>query len=272
MDAGVQDERCTIIEENQKLKGTLAQPEHITGLSDQNIQTTFKKLAREVDNFSRVAWDKRKQFQWPLPDIVLQRDNIPKKLKLLIVQSSIWIILNDRIFRANSQYWCRRQRALTLSPDHIDGFHAWPEAGEDSEQRRYELVKKYFPATNRSQHGPSGDSRWEEYYEQSLRTAAIDIGDAVETVTNVDLVWAKEIVKFTAEFWMDLASQRYRARLYLPQEATKAQVARNWRSSNLLVLVIRPEVRQRGDAQGQRLNREQVVQRCHGEWNSSDKL
>lgn len=49
-------------------------------------------------------------------------------------------------------------------------------------------MKKYFAATKISHHGPSDDSRWKEYYEQSLRTASDEIGDAVETVTNVELV------------------------------------------------------------------------------------
>lgn len=99
MDARVQDERRTIMEENQKLKGVLAQREHIKGLSDQNIQTTFKKLVREVDNFSRAAsGGSSSSGHFPIPSC--SGANNPKKLKQLIIQSSIWIILNDQIFQS----------------------------------------------------------------------------------------------------------------------------------------------------------------------------
>jgi hypothetical protein len=86
--------------DNEALKGELVAREHFKGLSDPEIYSSFKKLAGEVDSFSRIQWEKRKESRWPLPESTLKRSENPRKLKQHIVQGSIWVILNEKIFRS----------------------------------------------------------------------------------------------------------------------------------------------------------------------------
>lgn len=86
--------------DNEALKGELVKREHFKGLSDPEIYTNFKKLAGEVDSFSRLPWEKRMEASWPLSDSSLRRSDNPRRLKQYIVQSSIWFILHKMIFRS----------------------------------------------------------------------------------------------------------------------------------------------------------------------------
>jgi hypothetical protein len=94
----LQTEQLAVERENERLKGALAKREHTKAWSDQEVCNAFKALAREVNNFARLPWERRKQNQWPLPESVLAHADNPKKLKQMVIQSSVWPALHDRLF------------------------------------------------------------------------------------------------------------------------------------------------------------------------------
>ena len=97
--AELRDMKTHYEEEIERLKGKLQQREHVKGLTDRQIADTFKKLARDIDSFSRVAWDRKKQANWPLSESVLSRARNDRKLKQFLVQTDIWVTLNETIFQ-----------------------------------------------------------------------------------------------------------------------------------------------------------------------------
>ncbi len=99
-------------QKNEALKGVLVARQHIKGLSDPEICESFKKLASEVDNFSRLQWEMRKESRWPFPENSLRRSENPRKLRQHIVQSSIWVILNEKIFRSPFEVFGQEGRRM----------------------------------------------------------------------------------------------------------------------------------------------------------------
>ena len=94
----LEEQHMAIMKENEELKGALQVRQHVKGLSDHEIRTAFKKLVREIDSFSRFPWEKRKQQQWPIAEQVIARAQNSRKLKQMIVQTTIWLILAEKVF------------------------------------------------------------------------------------------------------------------------------------------------------------------------------
>ena len=84
----------------EALKGALVKRDHFKGLSDPEICSRFRKLTGEVDSFSRIQWEKKRESRWPIQENALRRSENPRKLKQHIVQSTIWMILKEKIFHS----------------------------------------------------------------------------------------------------------------------------------------------------------------------------
>ena len=147
------------------------------------------------------------------------------------------------------------------------GAQSWPEATEESERRRCEQVKPYLEVAKKR----GGDKRLRDIYEQSIGEIAQEIHQAVDTVAISDLTRARDIAKCAAEFWLELGSQRYRARLCFPHQATKT-LGTKMAGLSGTELIVQPDVRRRGTAQGQRYELEQVVQGCESESHLAEKM
>jgi hypothetical protein len=109
--------------------------------------------------------------------------------------------------------------------------------------------------------------KWKKAHDQSLSTAADEIYKSVEAITSItgsDLQLVQDFVKLAAKFWLNVSSQRCRILLYFPPLGINALRSREALSTSI-DLVVQPEVRRKGDVQGQRLDREQVVKGCEGE-------
>ena len=151
-----------------------------------------------------------------------------------------------------------------MPQDRRSEFSHWPEATEDSEKWRYEQVKECLDALKK----PDSETkrRWKRSYDQSVNTTADEIYNAVNAIaatSESDVQLVQDLVKLAAKFWLDAASQRCRILLYFPPLGANVLGSRQALTS--IDLVVQPEVRRRGNAQGQRLDREQVVKGCEGE-------
>jgi hypothetical protein len=118
---------------------------------------------------------------------------------------------------------------------------------------------------------PEVDRPVKESYDRSLASIAEEIHEAVEAVANSDLGRVKEMVKCAVGFWLLLASQRYRARFFFPPQVAKPLGTKR-KSLAGMQLVVQPEVRRRGNAQGQRLDQDQAIQGCESEYISSEQM
>lgn len=86
--------------ENQELKGALVKREHHKGLADSALTASFSKIGVHVEGLSHLDWEYNKQESWPLEELMLQKlhgRNV-RILKHQILQNSLWLILNYRIF------------------------------------------------------------------------------------------------------------------------------------------------------------------------------
>ncbi|KIY02397.1 uncharacterized protein Z520_02535 [Fonsecaea multimorphosa CBS 102226] len=258
--------------EAEDLKGELVRRDHFKGLSDPEICNRFTKLAQEVSSFSRVQWEKKKETRWPMQENALRRTENPRKLKQQIVQSTIWMILKERIFHSpfallgDEGQRIHREWTSEYGEDPSSELPRWPEATEDSESWRFDRIKEYWDASSKKT--DSGASRrLKPPYDQSIAAAVDDIRNTVETISTLsphDLQLIRDFVELAATFWLDVSSLKCRVYLVFPAQGVKALVHRKPATATA-DLVIQPEVRRRGNAQGQRFVKEQVVTGCEGE-------
>lgn len=271
--------------EIEALKGALVAREHLKGLSDPEIWTRFKEVAAEIDRLSRIGWDRRKESSWPMAEANLRRSENQRKLKQHIVQSSIWMVLYEQIFyspfqlfaeegqemyREWTDYFGKGKRGtgatalmLTLT-DQGSEFSHWPEATKDSETWRYKKAKECFDAIKKPMNGFEDARRWKTIFDESLSATTNDICntiDIVAAVTASERQRVKNLVRLAGDFWLEVTAQKYRVLLYYPPLGRKVLGNRMsfWTGTEL---VIQPEVRRRGNAQGQLLENEQVVKGC----------
>ncbi|OQV06072.1 hypothetical protein CLAIMM_10704 [Cladophialophora immunda] len=257
--------------EAEELKGELVKRDHFKGLSDPEICNRFKKLAGEVDSFSRIQWEKKREARWPIQENVLRRSENPRKLKQQIVQSTIWMILKEKIFHSpfgvlgDDGQRMHREWTGEFGEDQSSELPHWPEASEESEAWRFERVKEYWDASKKSDSEAS--RRLKQRYDESVGAAVDDICNAIQAISPPsphDLLLVREFVEVAATFWLDVVAQKCRVYLVFPAQGAKALVHR--KAANATAdLVIQPEVRRRGNAQGQRFVKEQVIKGCEGE-------
>ncbi|OAP64493.1 hypothetical protein AYL99_00465 [Fonsecaea erecta] len=259
--------------EAEELKGELVRREHFKGLSDPEICNRFKKLAQEVNSFSRIQWEKKKEPRWPVQENALRRSENPRKLKQQIVQSTIWMILKERLFHSpfgvlgDEGQRIHREWTSEFGEDSSSELPRWPEATEESEAWRFERIKEYWDPSKKITSDSEASRRLKPTYDQSVAAAVDDIGKAVDTISTLsshDLQLIREFVELAATFWLDVTAQKCRVYLIFPAEGSSALVQRKPTTATV-DLVIQPEVRRRGNAQGQRFVKEQVITGCEGE-------
>ncbi|KAF2188027.1 hypothetical protein K469DRAFT_704299 [Zopfia rhizophila CBS 207.26] len=263
----------------ETLKGALVAREHFKGLSDPQIAARFQKLASEVDEFSRVPWDTRKQENWPFPENTLRRSENTRKLKKHIVQSSIWYILHRRIFFTPFQVLGEEGELLQREWTQGYGrgknskeFPHWPEPSEGSEKWRSDRVKECLEALEQARNPSEERQKRKQGYNQTLGTAVEEISQAVKRISLLDerkLQTLQDLVRLAGRLWLDIGSQRHRIIVVVP--GSSENVLKGTKTgSKPIELVLKPEVRRFGNSQGQELDRVDVVGGCKGEYESYD--
>jgi myosin heavy subunit len=84
----------------EELKGALVVRDHYKGLKDRDLAGRYKRLSTEIEGFSSMDWDARRETTWPLSEADLLRlhPKNTRKLKQQMVQHSIWLLLHESIF------------------------------------------------------------------------------------------------------------------------------------------------------------------------------
>jgi hypothetical protein len=86
----------TVIEE---FKVSSAKREQFKGLTDSEVAAQYKRLANNIEDFSRLEWEFRKEGDWPFSeDRLRQLGKNTRKLKQQIIQNCLWMLLYDNIF------------------------------------------------------------------------------------------------------------------------------------------------------------------------------
>jgi hypothetical protein len=85
---------------NEELKQGLFQRKHFKGLRDRDLTSQFRIIIGQVQDFANLEWDSRRTSDWPLSEhqlLDIHRENT-RKLKKLIVQNTLWVLLHSYIF------------------------------------------------------------------------------------------------------------------------------------------------------------------------------
>ena len=108
-------------------------------------------------------------------------------------------------------------------------------------------------------------------YESSLEEIMDDISQELDRVTSVDSSNQQkmsDIVRKAAKLWLDIGQQRYRIFLLMsksgekPSRSGQASLDKDGKQE----LVAEPELRRMGNAQGERLERDELVSNCKGKF------
>lgn len=80
-------------------KVAVSQREHFKGLTDSEVANNYKRLANSIEDFARVEWDHSKGDDWPVSEARMRQlgKNL-RKMKLQIVQNTLWVLLYKHIF------------------------------------------------------------------------------------------------------------------------------------------------------------------------------
>ena len=148
----------------------------------------------------------------------------------------------------------------------------YPTPTEVSERWRYETIKACLDAINRSLLDCSGpDYNLKQSYEKCLKDATEDVSHElgrVATLSHNEKQRISDLVRKAAKLWLEIGRQRYRVFLLMSQSGAKPS-----RSGQVFVnrdgmqeLVADPELRRMGNAQGERLEKDELVSDCKGKF------
>jgi len=80
------------------LMGAMVNRDRFKIMSDRGFALGFQDLANEIDFFSRVRWDNKREVTWPFPDRAFRKVENERRSKQHVIQNTIWVILYERIF------------------------------------------------------------------------------------------------------------------------------------------------------------------------------
>jgi len=108
-------------------------------------------------------------------------------------------------------------------------------------------------------------------YEQSVKEVMKDISDElgrVASISSKDKQRISDLVRKAATLWLEIGQQR--CRIFLLMSDSGGRPSRNEPSSldgdETQELVVMPELRRKGNAQGERLEKDELISGCKGEF------
>lgn len=108
-------------------------------------------------------------------------------------------------------------------------------------------------------------------YEQSLREVTESLYSElgrISSVTSSDKQRMADLVRKSAKLWLEVGQQRYRLFLLMSEsgrEPRKSHISALDQDGKLELIVL-PEVRRMGNAQGERLDKDEMVMGCKGKF------
>jgi len=127
-------------------------------------------------------------------------------------------------------------------------------------------MKRCLEATSQPLHEWESGYELRRQYERSLKEATEEMFQQLENVAPVDASDKQrmsDLVKAAAKLWLDAGQQRCRMFLLMSPEGDEpTRSARD----GILDIVVLPEVRRMGNSQGERLEKDELVIGCKGEF------
>ncbi|CAO2656250.1 Nn.00g050530.m01.CDS01 [Neocucurbitaria sp. VM-36] len=247
----------------EEFKVASTQREHFKGLTDRDVAGHFLRLANDIEDFSRLGWEFRKEQDWPLTEDQMRQFN-PKntrKLKQQIVQNTMWVILYQHVFR--SPFRILGEDGKDIDEDWIEIYapdastYEWPSVPPELERSRYESAKAFLGAIEPS----ATKGRLRVGYEEAIKTAVNAVCRALEKVAIVEARERKileGILRLSAKIWLEFCSQRYRLMVVLSKGSGDILTSMGT-DNRTLSLIVRPDLKRYGDSQGRELERGESV-------------
>ncbi|KAF2827327.1 hypothetical protein CC86DRAFT_466119 [Ophiobolus disseminans] len=256
------EEKDGLRTEIDMFKVAVTQREHFKGLTDSEVANHYKRLANSIEDFSRVEWDFSKREAWPISESHMrQLGKNPRKMKLQIVQNTLWVLLYKLVFCSpfkilgaageedDDERWTKIYSAGASSFE-------WPEIPAEVERSRFENAKAYTNAV-----GSTTNSSVRESFERSVTAIMNSIIRATERVATIqanDHRVLETVVRLAGKIWLESCSQRYRV-VVVVSHGSGDILSLPGEFEGTLRLVVRPEVKRYGDSQGKHLTRGEPV-------------
>ncbi|KAH6724440.1 hypothetical protein BKA61DRAFT_588455 [Leptodontidium sp. MPI-SDFR-AT-0119] len=261
------------------LKGALVRRDHFKAMSDHELSYRFQEISSEVDDIARIRWDQRQGSTWAFTDQSFRHSENERRMKQYLIQNTLWVILYERVFctpfrvlgeegKALEREWLQRFGSVngtSLSP--ILG----PRPTKESEVWRYETMKNCVEATSQAPAGTEPRNTLKRGYEQSVTETAKELSDELEMVSTISPSEKQrlgDLVRKAAKLWMEIGQQRYRMFVLMSEtniEATRSRPKAVNREGKLSLVVI-PELRRMGNAQGEKLDKNELIMDCKGKF------
>ncbi|KAF2823207.1 hypothetical protein CC86DRAFT_457643 [Ophiobolus disseminans] len=249
--------------------------EKFKGLPDGELKNKFTELVLQVDALARLRWSYNRS-KWT-DGLQSKLSDTPKRLRKQILQDTIWGILFENVFcspfrmigdegkRLEAQ-WAKDFGADTATKN--DGY-AWPEPSYDAERWRYEALRQCQEALEKpiSEYDPRYKLRKGTL--QSLDHVRQEISQALSNVSSVDAATIRSvqsIAEKAVKMWVILGAQR--CRLVVVSRGSKVITETSKAHSGgdgFVELVVRPELKRIGDADGVLFDSETTITGCVGE-------
>jgi hypothetical protein len=82
------------------LQGALVRRDHFKAISDREVAFRFHKISSDLDDFSRVQWEKFWGSSWPFSEqsLRLTANGNERRAKQHLMQNTLWVILYEKVF------------------------------------------------------------------------------------------------------------------------------------------------------------------------------
>jgi len=261
------------------LKGALVKRDHFKAMSDHEVAYRFHDISSEVDEFARVRWDKTQESSWPFLDQSLRNSENERRTKQYVIQNTLWVILYEKIFCTPFRVLGNEGKSLEVKwiekygqDRKSTGVAApCPRPTKDSEKWRYETMKTCVEATSQPLMEWEPKYNVKQGYELTLKKATEEISQElgkVAPVSGSEKQRMSDLVKKAAKLWLEVGQQRYRMFLLMSDsgdEPARSRPAALDRDGTLGLVVV-PELRRMGNAQGERLEKDELVMDCKGKF------
>jgi hypothetical protein len=278
------------------LKMELVKRDHFKAMSDRELANRFKEITNEVDDFSRYPWEEDQESSWPFSlHAILSSEKNERVTKQEVMQNTLWVILYKKIFCTPFRVLGEEGKALDLEwvekhgqgellcgctvsmtkfaeDKRSNGAAALcPRPTKASEKWRYEAMKECVEAITE----PGMDGKANHNVKQGYGLTLKEITDAlsrelarVALIDRSDKQRLRLLVTKAAQLWLEVGQQRCRMFLLMsnsghePAESGPTSLGRDGR----MELVVVPELRRMGNVQGDRLDEDELVSDCKGEF------
>lgn len=264
--------------EIQSRNKALVARDAMSQLTDGELKSMFNTLVHEVDVLARLKWTLNRSA-WT-EQLQTQLSSSPKKLQRHILQDTIWTILFDTVFcspfrilgaegSSLEQQWVETFGKGTI-PITRNTTYTWPAPSFECERWRFEILRQCQQALEHTLSEYDPRQKLHTGYKETLLRAQTDILQQLGNVSEPNEAVSQSvmaIVEKAASMWVTFGSQRCRLLVTIHGLRVTTEHRETSRSGDRSVeLVVRPELRRGGDANGElHFEEAKSIAGCEGE-------